>query len=92
MFSRKDLTMPFEVGDKVILKIDPHKRFQMMINHTAAHILNAAIKEVFPISHYKNGYVDDQMIVSNFSVYGYCYNNEGKCHDSLTELLRVKIC
>lgn len=48
-----------------------------MKNHTAAHLLNAAVKKVFPVSHFKNGFVDNEMISTTFAIYGYSYTAEG---------------
>lgn len=58
-----------------------------MRNHTAAHLVTAAVKEIFPVSHFKEGCVDEENITSYFAVYGYSYREEGKhfhtCFDTI---------
>lgn len=59
-------------GNEVILTIDSHKRLEVMKNHTAIHLLNAAIRKVLPNSVICQigSQVTDKGLILNLSVYG----------------------
>lgn len=61
-----------KLGEEVILEIDGTRRLDIMRNHTAIHLLNAAIRKVLPDSVVcqVGSKVTDENLMLNLSVYG----------------------
>ncbi|XP_069702820.1 alanine--tRNA ligase, mitochondrial isoform X2 [Periplaneta americana] len=64
------------VGDRAVTAVDAECRIGNMRNHTATHLLNAALRGVLTVTCQKSSHVTDSSLVFDFSVYGETLNSE----------------
>lgn len=71
-FENKDSDRNIKIGDKVYLEIDSKRRLNLMRNHTAIHLLNAAIRKTLSNSVVCQigSHVTESGFSLNLSVYG----------------------
>ncbi|KAK7866433.1 hypothetical protein R5R35_008960 [Gryllus longicercus] len=58
------------VGDKVTLEVVSGKRLDCMRNHTATHLVNAALSKMLTVTCQKSSQVTDSSLTFEFAVYG----------------------
>lgn len=62
------VTEPLKVGDRVQLHLDQTNRVALMVNHTATHLLNFALRQVLgPTVHQRGSHVTSEKIRFDFS-------------------------
>lgn len=62
------------VGDIATAEVDADRRLGSMKNHTATHLLNAALHTVLTVTCQKSSQVTGSDLVFDFSVYGETFN------------------
>jgi alanyl-tRNA synthetase len=62
------------VGDVATAEVDGDRRLGNMRNHTATHLLNAALHTVLTVTYQKSSQVTGSYLVFDFSVYGETFN------------------
>jgi len=62
------------VGDVATAEVDGDRRLGNMRNHTATHLLNAALHTVLTVTYQKSSQVTGTYLVFDFSVYGETFN------------------
>ncbi|XP_068083675.1 alanine--tRNA ligase, mitochondrial isoform X2 [Anabrus simplex] len=64
------------VGDTVTLEVNPERRLGNMRNHTATHLLNAALHQQLTVTCQKSSHVTDSHLTFDFAVYGESFSAE----------------
>jgi alanyl-tRNA synthetase len=62
------------VGDIATAEVDGDRRLGNMRNHTATHLLNAALHTALTVTCQKSSQVTESDLVFEFSVYGETFN------------------
>ncbi|XP_043667176.1 alanine--tRNA ligase, mitochondrial [Vespula pensylvanica] len=65
-----DAYSELEDWNDCIIFIDTHVRTSHMRNHTATHLLNAALKFIFPVVYQRNSLVSENILKFQFSSFG----------------------
>ncbi|PSN47820.1 hypothetical protein C0J52_16436, partial [Blattella germanica] len=63
-------------GDTVVLEVDGENRLGNMRNHTATHLLNAALRKFLTVTCQHSSQVTESHLVFDFSVYGETFNTQ----------------
>lgn len=59
-----------QAGDDCVISIDTTHRTALMRNHTSTHLLNAALRKVFPVISQRGSVVAKENLTFQFSVFG----------------------
>lgn len=62
--------MKLSIGDKLIMKVDEATRLSNMRNHTATHLLNAALKSLKGVTCQKSSKVDNRCLNLDIGIFG----------------------
>lgn len=82
-----------KIGDCGIAKIDTKRRLDTMKNHTAVHLLNAALKYINRTTCQKSSKVTDEFLVFDVGVFGekLTLNDCVKVQDIINEIVKKNI-
>ncbi|XP_043276109.1 alanine--tRNA ligase, mitochondrial isoform X2 [Venturia canescens] len=65
-----------QAGDDCVVTIDGLNRTALMRNHTATHLLNAALRKVLPIISQRSSLVSKENLMFQFNIFGEQVNTE----------------
>lgn len=69
-FCNRNAYLELEDWNDCVISIDTNVRTNHMRNHTATHLLNAALKFIFPVVYQRNSFVSKDILKFQFSSFG----------------------
>lgn len=69
-FCNRNTYLELEDWNDCVISIDTNVRTNHMRNHTATHLLNAALKFIFPVVYQRNSFVSKDILKFQFSSFG----------------------